>query len=132
MIARRAELAGAEAVADEGGAEPGAPAAGTSRDTADDAGDSSGAGARAMAASAAARAASVVRLWRASPRGVVPLVALALERAATASADGAFGPAARPERSGAVTSRPTLSSTFGGAALSLDLVGGMAPPVPGA
>jgi hypothetical protein len=131
MIARRAELAGAEAVADEGGAEPGAAAAGTSSDTADDTGDSIGAG--AVAASAAARAASVVRLWRESPRGAVPLVAFALERAATVSADGAFAfaPAARPERSAAVTSSPGLSSTVGGAASLLDLIGGMAPPEPG-
>jgi hypothetical protein len=134
MIARRAEFAGAEAVADEGGAEPGAPAAGTSSDTADDTGDSIEAGAGAVAASAAARAASVVRLGRVSPRGAVPLVAFALERAATASADGAlaFAPAARPERSGKVASSPGLSSTVGAAASFLDLIGGMAPPVPAA
>ena len=132
MIARRAELAGAEAVADDGGAEPGAPAAGTTNDAAADAGDSIGAGARAVAA--AARAASVVRVWRVSPRGAVPLVASALDRAASASADGAgaFAPAARPERSGAAAGRPALSLTLAGAVLSLDFVGRMAPFAPGA
>jgi hypothetical protein len=157
MIARRAELAGAEAVAEDGGAEPGALAAGTAGAAADAGGDSIGAGARAVATSAAARAASAVRLWRVSPRaGAAPLVASELERAASASPDGvgAFAPPARPERSGAAAGTPAegvvrpaggvvgdgrpwrvlraLSSTLAGAALSLAFGRGMAPLAPGA
>jgi hypothetical protein len=101
MIARRAELAGADAVADDGGAELEA-AVGTTSDAVGEAGASIEAGARAVAASAAERAAAAPRLGRASPRpaGAASSVASAPERAAIASADegAGFAPSARPER----------------------------------
>jgi hypothetical protein len=147
-IARRAELAGAEAVADEGGAEPG-PTAGTAGEGV---GDSGGAGARAVAASAAARAARAVRLGRVSPRAAfAPLVAPSPERAALASgAAAALGPSPWPERSRADASSPpggvrraaddgrgwrglrSFSSALAGAARSLAFGRGIAPLASGA